>query len=150
MNTDPTGAAATLDRRQFLRTGFTSSAALATVSSLVTLTGCATAPQSLYQEDGQPAFLTEEDIEMLRAVTPVVLGDAMTEAQSQDMDPFLLQVDGAMLALSPENRKQVRQLFDLLTFAPTRSTVAGVWSSWPNADTETIESCFKGLRKNKI
>ena len=53
-------------------------------------------------------------------------------------DPALLQelvagVEQAIAGLPPAARKELDQLFALLSFAPSRALVGGVWSPWHEA-----------------
>ena len=70
-------------------------------------------------------------------------------------DPVLLQelvagVEQAIAGLPPAVRKEVDQLFALLSFAPTRALIAGVWSPWHEASPASIGAFFDRWRDSRL
>jgi hypothetical protein len=47
-------------------------------------------------------------------------------------------------------RKEIEQLFALLSFAPTRAVVAGVWSPWPDAAPASIGAFLDRWRDSRF
>ncbi|HEV2607200.1 MAG TPA: hypothetical protein VGT79_04375, partial [Xanthomonadaceae bacterium] len=72
--------------------------------------------------------------------------DADNEARAE----VVAGVDRAVAGLPPGSRKELEQLFALLSFAPTRCLVAGVWSSWPQASRESVASFLMSWRDSRF
>ena len=62
----------------------------------------------------------------------------------------VVNVDQAIAGLPPEARRQIDQLFALLAFAPSRCLIAGVWSPWPEASTESIAAFLARWRDSRF
>jgi hypothetical protein len=70
-------------------------------------------------------------------------------------DPVLLHelvagVEQAVGGLPPAMRKEVEQLFALLSFAPTRALIAGVWSPWHDASPASIGVYLDRWRDSRL
>jgi hypothetical protein len=52
--------------------------------------------------------------------------------------------------LPPGSRKELEQLFALLSFAPTRCLLAGVWSSWPDASRDSVAAFLASWRDSRF
>ncbi|WP_417515679.1 hypothetical protein [Marinobacter sp.] len=149
-----------LNRRSFLRTGLGGALFLGTVSITAGLSGCATAPagrlgavETRMDARYQFQFLTTEDIELLEALLPAILGSALPE-QPNARRPVIAgtveRIDAGIHKFGPANQKELRQLFDLLNFGPTRVTVARVWPSWRNVTTEQADEFLERWRSSSI
>jgi len=142
-----TTQATALSRRQFLKTGTLGGMLLATGSATALLTGCAQA---------QPAagfvFLRDAELKVLRAVTPVVLAGTLPEGQGREaaLDKTLLSLDQLLANSSVAVGDQIHQLFGLLSMAPTRIAMAGVWSDWPDASPADIEAFLLRWRDSRL
>ena len=154
MSPDHSSAAPTTSRRNFIKLSLFGSFALATAGSGA-LTGCASKPQPLQDigNDHHYLFLTKDDIVMLHGLIPVVLAGTLPD------DPQTRQIETAQLiefldqgidTFSDANRAEVRKLFDLLTFAPTRALVVGLWSSWEKAQAERIDRFLNNWRYSSL
>lgn len=124
-----------VSRRHFLKWGAMTALALSTVSTTALLTGCAQRPMKGL------LLLREQDVVVLRAIIPVVLKGALPDAQSERqhvVDALVADIDQGFAGMPLAAARQVRQLFDLLTFAPTRLLMTGVgdWSQAPSSDIE--------------
>lgn len=139
--------AAALSRRQFLRTGAMGGMLLATGSATALLTGCAQA---------QPAtgfvFLRDAELSVLRAVVPTVLAGALPEGKAgvAALDKTLLSLDQLLANSSVAVGEQIHQLFALLSMAPTRMAMAGVWSDWPKTSPEQLEAFLLRWRDSRL
>jgi hypothetical protein len=70
-------------------------------------------------------------------------------------DQVLLQelvagVEKAIAGLPPAMRKEVDQLFSLLSFAPSRALIAGVWSPWHEASPASIGVFLDRWRDSRL
>ena len=121
-------------RREFLKTGLAG-------ALLLNVAGC-TRPA---QGDRRTVVLT--------ALIPVFLDGALRRGSA--MRPELIAhtvagVDKAIAGLSLAAQKEVGELFDLLSFTPTRMIVAGVWSPWPEASAEAIGRFLESWRNSRF
>lgn len=134
-------------RRDFLRTGLLGALALSTVSFSAVLTGCASAPPA----KGLRVF-RDSDLPVLRAVMPVILAGAMPTDASlpKILEESIISLDGLLAANSRAGQKQVQQLFDLLTFAPTRYAVAGLDTDWAHASPEAVNAFLDKWRHSRV
>jgi hypothetical protein len=87
---------------------------------------------------------------IVAAIAPVMLAGALP-----GNDPVLLQetvagVEQAIAGLPPTVRKEVDQLFALLSFAPTRALVAGVWTPWDAASPASIGAFLDRWRGSRL
>ncbi|HEX8012793.1 MAG TPA: hypothetical protein VF814_17955 [Casimicrobiaceae bacterium] len=89
---------------------------------------------------------------ILAAIIPVLLagalpaGAGLPEARAET----LAAVEQAIAGLAPATREELRELFSLLDFVPTRFLVAGVWSPWREASTESIEAFLARWRDSRF
>lgn len=136
-----------LGRRQFLKLGFWGTVALGGVSTTALLTGCSSAPVAQGYR-----LLRAGDVALLTALLPVVLKGALPEGEARQaaVTETLHSLDSLAFHSSVEAHKQVRQLFDLLTFAPSRWLVAGVHSDWPDASEADVEKFLLGWRSSRV
>ncbi|MBQ0747521.1 MAG: hypothetical protein KBT82_08065 [Marinobacter sp.] len=149
-----------LNRRSFLRTGLGGALFLGTVSVTAGLSGCATAPASRLgavatRMDAryQFRFLTTEDVDLFEALLPAILGSALPEqpnARRMMIAGTVERIDAGIYKFGPANQKELRQLFDLLNFGPTRVTIARVWPSWRNASTAQADAFLERWRSSSI
>lgn len=59
-------------------------------------------------------------------------------------------VEQAVAGLPPAVRQEVDQLLSLLSFAPTRCLIAGIWSPWPDASPASIRGFLDGWRLSRL
>lgn len=136
-----------LSRRHFLKTGAMGGMLLATGSAAALLTGCAQA---------QPAtgyvYLRKAELTVLRAVIPSVLAGTLPEGKARPaaLDKALASLDQLLANSSVAVGDQIHQLFALLSMAPTRIAMAGVWSDWPDASSEDIEAFLLRWRDSRL
>ena len=121
-------------RRQFLKTGLAG-------GLLLDLAACS----RLAENTGRSA--------LLKALIPVVLAGALpTEAARAEtlITRTITGVDQTIAGLSLATQKEIGELFDLLTFAPTRMLAAGIWSPWDQAKPEEIGKFLENWRLSRF
>ena len=139
--------ATALSRRHFLKTGAMGGMLLATGSATALLTGCSQAqPASGY------VYLRDAELKVLRAVVPSVLAGTLPEgkARASALDKMLLSLDQLLATSSIAVGDQIHQLFALLSMAPTRIAMAGVWSDWPDASPADIDAFLLRWRDSRL
>lgn len=124
-----------LDRRSFLKLGFTGTALLGAAGLTASLSGCggaAKAPAKGYY------FLQDDDVALFAALIPVVhAGVALTP---QATDEALRRIDGAMFWLQPHGQREMRKLLDLLHTPLLRRLTTGVRTPWTQTTPAQIEA----------
>jgi len=121
-------------RREFLKTGVAG-------ALLLNIAGCSRAPG-----DGGRAVV-------LAALIPVFLEGALPaggETRSELITRTIAGVEKAIAGLSLSTQKEVGELFDLLSFAPTRMIVVGIWSPWPEATPQAIGEFLESWRHSRF
>jgi hypothetical protein len=154
MQAHPTRAPTTddleLSRRSFLKLGLAGSVALGTTSLVAGLAGCGRREQAVAQGF---RFLRDADVELFRALTPVVLGDALPQ-DAVIHDPLvaetLMRLDGACFLLEPHAQAELVKLFDLLHLRITRWLTTGVSSPWSVAEAADVECFLERWRDSSI
>lgn len=128
--------AAALSRRALLKFSFGATLFLGGVS----LAGCsASLPARGFR------VLRDDDLPMLRAVTPVVL-----DGTGALIDQVLARLDDALASLSAEMLKLTRQLFDVLALPLTRGPLTGVWGAWEQAGAQRIQAFLLRWRDSSL
>ena len=89
---------------------------------------------------------------IIAAIAPVLLEGALSDVDTsvEARAEVVAGVDRVVVGLPPGSRKELEQLFALLSFAPTRCLVAGVWSSWPDASRESIAAFLASWRDSRF
>jgi hypothetical protein len=89
---------------------------------------------------------------IISAIVPVLLEGALPGADGsiEARAEVVAGVDRAVAGLPPGAREELTQLFALLSFAPTRCLVAGVWSSWPQASPESVATFLASWRDSRF
>ena len=138
----------TLSRRQFLKTGLAGSLLLATAFALhkpLDRLGKRTLVEAV-PFDGALRLV-------MPALAPVILLGAMPVDKAQRLVAIQRATDSvaiAVSALSASAQRELAELFALLAFAPTRMTVAGVGSPWPEATEEEISRFLERWRNSSL
>ena len=137
------------DRRSFLKGGLVATVALAV--------GGVTAARLT---DGSPAALLDEAAnltpagqQIMRKVMIAVLDDMLPdepEARDAALRDAVAELDTTIGALPPHTQKELRDLFGLLSFAPTRLALSGRWGGWQDADTAEVTALMAGLRDSGV
>jgi hypothetical protein len=89
---------------------------------------------------------------IIAAIVPVLLEGALPDAGSsvEARAEVVVGVDRAVAGLPPASRKELEQLFALLSFAPTRCLIAGVWSPWPDASSKSVAAFLASWRDSRF
>ncbi|MBE0486971.1 hypothetical protein [Marinobacter sp.] len=149
-----------LSRRGFLKTGLGGALLLSTVSLSAGLSGCATAPADRIsavdtRTDAryQFQFLSRDDIALFEALLPAMFAGALPEEANQRRFAIagtIERIDQGIVMFSPANQQELRKLFDMLNFTPTRIALAGVWSDWPSVSTDAADAFLNRWRNSRI
>lgn len=149
-----------MNRRSFLKTGVGGAVFLGTVSLTAGLSGCATAPagrvsavDSRMDASYRFQFLSKDDIALFEALLPAMFAGALPEEPNQRqfaVAATIERIDQGMVQFGAPNQKELRKLFDLLNFAPTRVTLARVWSDWPSVTTGEADAFLNRWRNSRI
>jgi len=139
-------APAGMDRRGFLKLGLWSGMGLATVSTTALLSGCSTPTGQGF------LFLRESDLTLFRALLPVILKGALPsdDTQARAVDSTLHSLDGVLYYSSLAGHKQIQQLFDLITFPPTRLLLGGLGHGWDRASPADVEAFLNRWRESRV
>ncbi|MGH8529145.1 MAG: hypothetical protein ACRETN_04780 [Nevskiales bacterium] len=139
--TPPLAGQMDLTRRSVLKLGLAGTVVLGGVGLAGSLAGCGAREQAAAQGFH---FLRDADVLLFRALTPVVLGDALpTDAVTREarIAETLRRIDiGGLLAYAPA-QTELYKLFDLLHLRVTRWLTTGVAAPWDKASAEDI-TCF--------
>lgn len=127
-----------LTRRSFLKLGAGSAALLA---------GFGIASQFVGRH---PA---DDRREVLRAMIPALLDGALpadAAPRAQAVEATLREVETAIEGLAPAAQDELRALFLALAAAPSRLLLAGLATTWHEADTATVASVLRGWRAHRL
>ncbi len=122
-------------RREFLKTGIAG-------ALLLNVAGCTRPAEG---DDGRTMVLT--------ALIPVFLNGALPPSgvtRPELIARTIAGVDKAIAGLSLATQREVGELFDLLSFTPTRMIVAGIWSPWPDASPESTGKFLESWRNSRF
>lgn len=121
-----------LSRRRFLQVGVTGAVVLGTAAWL-------------NHEPDTPAqgmrALNAAEAGLIRALAPVILAGMIptdAAARQNTLNEVVEAFDRGLAGMSLPVQAEVKQLLGLLTFAPSRALVAGVWTNWPEASEAEI------------
>ncbi len=141
---DPTQPLRT-DRRGFLQLTAVGAVTLTAVSAGASLVGCAPS-----QSASGFKVLRPGDVELFRAMIPAVMRRHIAADDTTSIDRVLQSFDTLLDDLSDSVVDVLRQAFDVMSFAPTRSLLAGQWSSWASASPQDAERALVRLRDSSI
>jgi hypothetical protein len=130
-----------LTRRQLLAGGLAAGAAL-TIAGLVYES---LADRAYTDAQYRYTMLDGEDRAIVAAIAPVML--AGTPA---DTEHVVRGMDVAIAGLPLDVRAQIRQLFGILRFPPTRMLAAGIWRPWHEANAAEIDRFLQSWRYSRI
>jgi hypothetical protein len=116
----------------------------------------------LYTQDiaSVPAVAPRDSLDasargVIAAIVPVLLAGALPVDNAsapgvQVIGSVVTNVERAVAGLPPAVRKEIDQLFALLSFAPSRSLLAGVWSPWSEASPQSIAAFLSNWRDSRF
>lgn len=138
-------------RRRFLKVGAAGAALLAfahVANHMADHPAGATTPGSL-----DLRALNGKSAELIAALAPVILAGGLPDdavARTVAIGEVVDAMDRAVAGLSPAVQEEVQQLLSLLTFAPTRALVAGVWKPWREATAGDITAFLESWRNSRF
>ena len=132
-----------ISRRTLLKAGIAGGAGLLLVRWLYT----STSPESTPTRYGA---LDARAHAIVAAIAPVMLAGALPAGDPVSLQQLVAGVEQAIAGLPPAVRKEIDQLFALLSFAPSRALVGGVWSPWHEAAPETIGAFLDRWRDSRV
>jgi hypothetical protein len=142
---EPVTPSSRISRRSLLKAGVAGAAALVMVRWLYTFDD----PPASSATMAAPFDASARDI--VAAIVPELLKGALPSADAAEARADVVAgVERAIAGLPPATRKELDELFSLLSFAPTRCFVAGVWSPWPNASSESIAEFLGRWRDSRF
>ena len=129
------GTAALFSRREALRLGL--------LATLLPSTAAATA---------SGGSLKGPDRALFGALAPVLLAGALPTGDDRPaaIAAVVAGVERAVAGLPLSTQAELRQLFDLLGFAPTRLLLTGLWDDWPEVSPERLEAFLSDWRQSRL
>lgn len=147
------------DRRSFLKASLGGTLLLGTVAVGAGLSGCDSRPAgdvhsiNRGEEPGYRfRFLTGTDLLMLQVLVPAIIGPALQrhpERLTEATHETIRGIDSGIVRFSQGSQNEIRQLFDLLTFAPSRVAVARIWS-WESASRADADAFLERWRSSGV
>lgn len=127
-------------RRTFIKTGLLGGALL----------GAGGAGYSFFSvQDSTPysdgayryCFLTEQERMLLASIAPVILAGSNAVTNIKTLEAHLVRLDVLICNLPVATQKELRQLFQLMLFAPTRWVTTRI-TGWQNAHPDAVNACL--------
>lgn len=134
-----------LTRRQFLKVGLVGGATLAVVGTLYW--------SRADRHEAVAAFkLDVTGREIVAAIAPAILAGALPDGagHAAAVERVVEGVERAIAGLSAAAQDEVRQLFALLAFAPTRVLLAGVIPAWREASVADVTAFLERWRFSRF
>ncbi|HEX4522999.1 MAG TPA: hypothetical protein VH704_05720 [Casimicrobiaceae bacterium] len=132
-----------ISRRTLLKAGIAGGATLLLARWLYTSTTTQPMPAPSGALDARARAI-------VAAIAPVMLAGALPTNDQVLLQELVAGVEKAIAGLPPAMRKEVDQLFSLLSFAPSRALIAGVWSSWHEASPASIGVFLDRWRDSRL
>jgi hypothetical protein len=136
-------------RRRFLKVGVTATVMLA----FARLAERQAAAQGQARGSLESRVLNRRSAELVTALAPVILAGALpdsAESRAIAVSEVVDAMDRAIAGLTPAVQEEVQQLLSLLTFAPTRALLAGVWKPWSQANSAEVVHFLDSWRKSRF
>lgn len=139
-----------MNRRQLLKVGVLGAAVLGTVSLVAAPAWRSKADHGAAPPTPPPPLAWSPEAEALIAAVAMVLLGPACAGSLQDRQRAVTGVKTAVSRLSPAAQSEVGELLTLLTFAPARSLVAGVWTNWDAASAQAITGFLQRWRHSRL
>lgn len=121
-----------ITRRTLLKTGVAGATALILARWLYT----ADEASHAVGRDPPSRALDASSRAIIAAIAPIMLAGAIPANEPAALASVVANVDRAIAGLPPSTRKELDQLFALLSFAPSRVLLAGVAAPWSSASSD--------------
>lgn len=139
-----------MQRRTFLKVGLLGGTALACAGWLSHDALWGSGTRLAAKGDHQYLFLTEVDHAAVKALVPAVLAGSEVVGDAALTEEVVFAVDQTIAVFQPSIQAELRQLFTLMTLAPTRALVCGVWRAWPHVDAATADGMMRSWRESRL
>lgn len=143
-----------MDRRKFLKVGIAGGVVLASVGYASHGVFWGGDSQKATVDGHAYDFFTVRDHQLMHALVPVLMEDGLTPELQADKaaiyEEIVQSVDFVIAGFLPEVQAELRQLFSLLTFAPSRIAIGGPFGGWHNAKPEKVRSFLEGWRYSSV
>lgn len=134
-----------ISRRTLLKAGIAGGAALVMLRWLYTF------DEAPGTSAAMTASLDASARDIVAAIVPELLKGAIPPEDAVAAKAEVLAgVERAIAGLPPATRKELDELFSLLSLAPTRCLVAGVWSPWREASPDSIAEFLDRWRDSRF
>lgn len=133
-----------LNRRHLLKLGMGASLALSTAGLIATLGGCT--PD---RPDSAMSVLRSVDLPILATLVPAFIGPH-AELDDAAVQACIRQLDFTLAHTSEQTQKDALQLLGLLSFAPTRGPLAGIWGPLEQASPDQIDAFLRRWRDSRL
>ena len=132
-----------MQRRTLLKLGIGAAAVLAVAGGGV----------ALFQPGLRGEHLGPGAREVMHAVARAVLDGILPSAaaeREQVLRAHLDRLDAAVATFPPATRAELSQMLALLASAPGRVVLAGLHSTWPEAEVDAIQQSLQDLRLSRL
>lgn len=136
-------------RRELLKLGVAGSVALSAVGLGAALGGCGRREAASAAGFG---WLRDAEVALLRALIPAILDGALPPAgagRDAQLAETLQRIDASAQRYGAGTQHALRQLFDLMNFAPTRRLLCGV-GPWAQADAPALAQFLQRWRGSSV
>lgn len=133
-----------LNRRHLLKLGVGASIALSTAGLVATMSGCT--PD---KPDAGMQVLRSVDLPVLAALYPAMVGPHPT-LDDAAIQASIRQLDMSLAHTSEQTQKDVLQLLGLLSFAPIRGPLTGIWGNLQQASPAQIDAFLLRWRDSRL
>jgi hypothetical protein len=137
-------------RRELLKLGVAGSLAFGVLGAGAALSGCSRREAA---SAAGYAFLRDADLAVMRALLPAILAGTLPADATQRVarvEEALHRLDGFGVALSQFSQEALRQLFDLLSFGPTRRFACGIAAPWSEVDVAQADAFLQRWRDSSV
>ncbi|CAM2008372.1 hypothetical protein [Acanthopleuribacter pedis] len=138
-----------MQRRTFLKAGLLGGTALACAGWLSHDTFWGKGTHLAAKGDHRYDFLTEADHAVVSALAPAVLAGSEAAGNPKLTEEVVHAVDQTIAAFQPSVQAELRQLFTLMTLAPTRVLVCGLWRDWPAVTPDDADAMLRGWHASR-
>lgn len=144
----PASMTALLSRRSFLKVGLAGSVLLFAGRWLTVIEAAETSTSNLSLR-----YLSSADVAVLRHIIPIMLEGALPNDEvslREAIDEIISGVDTTIDYQPPSVRKEISDLFGILTSGTTRALVAGIWKTWDKTTPDDVRAFLTSWRNSRF